>query len=196
MIAEPVSALLIVGVLVAVAGLGAGLADVLIGRSLRPDYELVRRQLEALDGVGVTEQQKQQLQREIDAVDVRVAAIAVPDDRGPGAHLWRGTPWRLIPVAATLVPLVALAVDDERPTWLVLTLVALLLVSYLVALAGASGSLAARRRDCARLERDRVEVVELLEEISRPSRRPVAGLGDRVRRALKILGEKQGGPAR
>lgn len=105
-------------------------------------------------------------------------------------RLWRGSPWRLIPVALSLVPLTLLIGRSA----VLLSAAALILpvICYLLALAAARASVAAAGAREAMREHQRAEIVDLLAAATKTARVPVAGLGDRVRRALQLLREQQG----
>jgi hypothetical protein len=87
-----------------------------------------------------------------------------------------------------LAPFLLLAWSMQSP----LVLIALLLpaMSYLLALAAARASVAAAGARSVVHDQQRAEIVDLLDLATRSSRAPVAGLGDRVRRALQILREQ------
>lgn len=100
----------------------------------------------------------------------------------------------LAPLAAVvLLVLVAIAVvSDGSSAWLVVAAALAVVVSTAFAVAGAWASLTliAGVRD-AQIGH-RAELVHLLTEAERSAKKPVAGLGDRVARALQILREQQG----
>jgi hypothetical protein len=122
------------------------------------------------------------------ALDEQEAARSVPLGRGANAQLWRGSPWRLVPVLLAAVP-VALLVANPPAASLAL---ALPVIAYLLALAAARASVAAAGARAVVRDAQRAEIDELLRELAKTARAPVAGLGDRVRRALSILREQQG----
>jgi hypothetical protein len=116
------------------------------------------------------------------------SARAVPAGRSATSQLWRGTPWRLILVALAFVPFVLFVAPAGSP--IALIALALPVISYVLALAAARASVAAAGARSLVHDQQRSEIIDLLEVAARSSRAPVAGLGDRVRRALTILREQ------
>ncbi len=110
--------------------------------------------------------------------------------------LWRASPSQLIAVVLSCVPVLAyiatLGSGNDWAVWAVVPLLAVLpLVSYFVALSGIRVAIASKVAWHAIAQNQRVEVVDLLSEFERSSRKGVAGLGDRVARALQILRDQQ-----
>lgn len=110
------------------------------------------------------------------------------------AYLWRGNLLRVVPpllsLLAVLLALV-IAIVSGRDWWLPIVLVVAFAVSGLLALASARASLASKTAWHAVYLKQRTEVEDLLIELEKSSRKGVAGLGDRVARALQILREQQ-----
>jgi len=138
-------------------------------------------------------------QERLDALRARLASI--DDDRRatPPAATSRRTaigwvlkrPQRAIPTAIAVVTLVA-AVATAAPGWSVAAILAALVLSSVLAVTGARASLTLIAAVLATQVDYRSEVVHLLSEAEKISKKPVAGLGDRVTRALQILREQQG----
>ncbi len=110
--------------------------------------------------------------------------------------LWRASPAQLVAVAVSCVPALASAVSAGSGAipsfWIVVLGLAFLPVaSYVLALVGIRVVLASRVSWHAIAQNQRAEVVDLLSEFERSSRKGVAGLGDRVARALQILRDQQ-----
>lgn len=110
--------------------------------------------------------------------------------------LWKASPWQVLAIAISAVPAVAAIVSlfagNTWEVWPVLPgLILLPIASYVVALVGARTSLASKVAWHAIAQNQRAEVVDLLAEFERTSRKGVAGLGDRVTRALQILRDQQ-----
>ncbi|MGV8896647.1 MAG: hypothetical protein ACOH10_02780 [Rhodoglobus sp.] len=124
-------------------------------------------------------------------LDEREAARTVPLSRGANAHLFTGVPWQLAAVALSLLPMVAAVMGD--PSNVAVVLVGLLLpaISYVLALAVARASIAAAGARSSLHSQQRAEISDLLDLAAKASRQKVAGLGDRVARALQILREQQ-----
>lgn len=110
------------------------------------------------------------------------------------AYLWRGNFLRVVPPLLSLLAIVlalVIAIVSGRDWWLPVALVAAFAVSGLLALASARASLASKTAWHAVYLKQRTEVEDLLIELEKASRKGVAGLGDRVARALQILREQQ-----
>lgn len=112
------------------------------------------------------------------------------------AYLWRGNFLRVVaPVLALVAFLLALttvvAAGDPSSWWLPGALFVVFAVSSLLAVASARASLASKTAWHAVYLKQRAEVEDLLIELEKASRKGVAGLGDRVTRALQILREQQ-----
>jgi hypothetical protein len=112
------------------------------------------------------------------------------------AYLWRGNLLRvvapLLALLALVIAIVATVLDPHSAGWLApLGLGAAFVVSSLLALLSARASLASKVAWHAIYLKQRTEVEDLLLELEKASRKGVAGLGDRVTRALQILREQQ-----
>lgn len=112
------------------------------------------------------------------------------------AYLWRGNFLRVVnPIIATatfLLLLVCVVVSGAWPLWWLLGLVLFgVAVTSGLALASARASLASKTAWHAVYLKQRSEIEDLLIELEKTSRKGVAGLGDRVTRALQILREQQ-----
>lgn len=112
------------------------------------------------------------------------------------AYLWRGNVLRAFaPLLALLSFLLALGIviagGDTSYWWLPATLLVAFVVSSGLALVSARASLASKTAWHAVYLKQRTEVEDLLIELEKSSRKGVAGLGDRVTRALQILREQQ-----
>lgn len=167
------------------------LADVVLTASRLPQlsaFASVKAALLDAEGQRVSPEQLDAWREQIAELDAREAARAIPAGRGATAQLWRVTPWRLAPTVLAIV-LVGLA----AAYWpLVLPALPLPVVTYVLALAAARASVAAASARATVHEQQRAEIEELLDRVSRTARKRVAGLGDRVNRALQILREQQG----
>jgi len=97
------------------------------------------------------------------------------------------------PLLSLLAVVLALfiAIVSGRDWWLPIALLVAFAVSGLLALASARASLASKTAWHAVYLKQRTEVEDILIELERASRKGVAGLGDRVARALQILREQQ-----
>lgn len=122
----------------------------------------------------------------VDAVRLRTAHT----------YLWRGNILRLVPAflalavaALVIVQFVQQGLDGALPAILLAFIP--VVVSYLVAIPSARFALAAKVAWHAVNLSQRSVAVDLIEEFERSSRKGVAGLGDRVARALQILRDQQ-----
>ena len=169
-------------------------------------YSALRDELQDSASARVSADQLIGFRQSLVALDEREALRSLPASRGANAQLWRGVPWQLTAVAFSFLPMVATLVSGPRDgmplnrgsfdwgsfDWGV-ALVGLLLpvISYALALAVARASVAAAGARTTLHSHQRAEIAELIEQAARSSRQKVAGLGDRVARALQILREQQ-----
>ena len=180
------------------------LADVTLTASRVPQlsaYSALRDELQDSASARVSADQLTGFRQSLVALDEREALRCLPASRGANAQLWRGVPWQLTAVAFSFLPMVATLVSGPRDgmplnrgsfDWGV-ALVGLLLpaISYALALAVARASVAAAGARTTLHSHQRAEIAELIDQAARSSRQKVAGLGDRVARALQILREQQ-----
>ncbi|MGJ8721675.1 MAG: hypothetical protein ACSHW9_07480, partial [Salinibacterium amurskyense] len=106
------------------------------------------------------------------------------------------TPHRLIaPVLAVVLVVVSgiAAGQDSASPWVVLGAVLAVVVSVVVGIVAAQASLALAMSVRSTQDVYRGELMSLIVEAERSSKKRVAGLGDRVNRALSILREQQEG---
>ena len=180
------------------------LADLTLTASRVPQlsaFSAFRDELQDAAGARLSADQLTDFRQRLVTLDAREALRSVPPSRGANAQLWRGVPWQLTAVAFSFLPVVAILVggplDRMLLDRLVLdgggALVALLLpvISYVLALAVARASVAAAGARTTLHSHQRAEIAELIDRAARSSRQKVAGLGDRVARALQILREQQ-----
>ncbi|MBG6053909.1 hypothetical protein IWX81_000299 [Salinibacterium sp. CAN_S4] len=153
-------------------------------------FSVLRDEVQDAAGARLSADQLGDFRRRLVALDEREALRAVPQSRGSNAQLWRGVPWQLAAVAFSFLPALALLVNGPV---VVVVLVGLLLpvISYVLALAVARASVAAAGARSNLHSHQRAEIAELLDTAAKSSRQKVAGLGDRVARALQILREQQ-----
>jgi hypothetical protein len=167
------------------------LADIVLTASRLPQlsaFASVKAALLEAEGTRVAPEQLEVWREQINELDAREAARAIPAGRGATEQLWRATPWRLAPTVIAVVGVVLVATH-----WpLVLLAIPLPVVTYVLALAAARASVAAASARASIHEQHRAEIDELIDRVSRSARKRVAGLGDRVNRALQILREQQG----
>jgi amino acid transporter len=99
-------------------------------------------------------------------------------------------PQRIVPPVLAIAALIALAVSGAS-AWVIVAGVVAVLLSVLLALAGARASLRLLAAVRATQHGYRAEALQLLADAEKTSRKRVQGLGDRVSRALQILREQQ-----
>lgn len=126
-----------------------------------------------------------------------LAAFAAIGARTANSYLWRGNLVRLVPVLVAFVPSVSLVVliarlGDAADLWVPALFLLLPVISYVLAVVSARATLASKVAWHAVHQNQRDDVVALLDELDRSARKGVAGLGDRVARALQILRDQQG----
>ena len=185
------------------------LADLTLTASRVPQlsaFSALRDELQDVARARLSADQLTDFRQRLVALDEREALRSVPPSRGANAQLWRGVPWQLTAVAFSFLPVVATVMsgplvggprdgvprDGVLLEWGV-ALVGLLLpvISYVLALAVARASVAAAGARTTLHSHQRAEIAELIDQAARSSRQKVAGLGDRVARALQILREQQ-----
>jgi len=182
----------LLGLAIWVGVVGLQLADLSLTASRVPKlsaYAVIRDELEDIADARLSAEQLSGFRARLAALDERESARAVPVGRGATAQLWRGSPWRVLPVALALLPFALLVAAEPLAAVASLVLPA---VAYVLALAAARASVAAAGARAVVRDSQRAEIDELLREAAKSSRAPVAGLGDRVRKALHILREQQG----
>jgi hypothetical protein len=189
--------------LVAVLGLAAAataawlVVTIAATRPAADSYRAIRDELVDVSGVRVQQERLDELRVRLNAIDDSTdRAVPTVDSTLRTAVEWVfRRPQRLVPPLLAVFLLVAViiaAVGDPGHEWLVVAAVAAVALSSVLAVAGAraSVSLVAMVRD-TQVEY-RSEVVHLLAEAEKISKKRVVGLGDRVARALQILREQQG----
>lgn len=112
------------------------------------------------------------------------------------AYLWRGNFLRVVPpllalIAFVLAVALMVATRDWGSWWASALLLLAVVVSSALAVTSARASLASKTAWHAVYLKQRSEVEDLLIELEKAARKGVAGLGDRVARALQILREQQ-----
>ncbi|TAL44900.1 MAG: hypothetical protein EPN91_03500 [Salinibacterium sp.] len=189
-----------IGTLVLAASIATAFAAglVIVARRLAPEassYASIRNDIEDALEQRLTDADIDEFRRAVVAVDKRVGFLRTYPTLSPAAFLWHRTQLRLVPV---LVPLlfgayVLLAAKLPANSMGVLFIGALApaAISYALAWAGARASLVSKRAWHEVYAAQRAEVEALLAGARKSSKKRVAGLGDRVTRALQILREQQ-----
>lgn len=160
-------------------------------------YRAIRDELVELHGTRVQQSWLDALRVRLDTIDEATNRTSTPPVLSwRSAAVWTfRRPQRVLPVAAAIVLFVlatVAATEDPGHEWVsVLAGIAVLLSAALSVLgARASLILLTAVRETQLVYRSEAE--QLLAEAEKTSRKPVAGLGDRVTRALQILREQQG----
>ncbi len=160
-------------------------------------YRAIRDELVDLHGTRVQQVWLDQLRARLESLDE-----AMTRTLSPPTLTWRSAarwtfrrPQRVLPVVAAVVVFVLATIAATRDPgleWAALASGAAVLLSAALSVLGARASLtllaAVRQTQIVY----RAEADQLLIEAEKSSRKPVAGLGDRVTRALQILREQQG----
>lgn len=176
-------ALQLADLILAVGGVG-------IAREVSPSYATIVSDLELAADERLDPEALAALHAELATVDDHVGARRVPAGRGAHGHLWIATPGRLVPSVLWLV--VAVAVGSlTSSVFAAILVLPVVVISYLLALAAARASLVSRVDRATLQVAHRARAVELLARADRTSKKRVAGLGDRVAKALQILREQQ-----
>jgi hypothetical protein len=184
--------LFLLGLAVLVVGIAA-LALAAVAATDHISYSALRREMREFENERITPKQLDRFKRRLTRVDRRTRSRAQPK-----AFLLT-TP-SILRLAAILVGIavvvtVAIAVSmhpTAQTAWLVwLSLAAPALSAVLATLGirlGISSDTAWRRV----YARQRIDILKLLDDFDRSTRKRVPGLGDRVARALRILGRQEG----
>ena len=194
---DSVAAVLAAFLLVVVVVAAWLIATIAVTRPAADSYRAIRDELVDLGGTRVHQEWLDGLRGRLGALDRagdRTAPLPDPSFLASVGWVFRRPP-RVIPPALAVVMVVVAAVaasTDSGHAWFVALAVVGVVLSMVLAVAGARASLAlvAAVREAQVEHRSAVE--HLLTEAQRSSKKPVAGLGDRVARALQILREQQG----
>ena len=192
-----IGSLLLLGIAVLVVGV-SGLALGAVAATDRVSYAMLRRDLREVEGTRITPGQLAEFKARLARVDARTRSrtrqtriLVTPTSVVRLVAVGVGV---LLVVAVSIA--VALTMPDDRPwnrggSLIVISVLAPVLSAVFAALGirfGLSSDTAWRRV----YAKQRVDILKQLEGFDRVTRKGVAGLGDRVARALKILGEQQG----
>jgi hypothetical protein len=183
--------LFLLGLAVLVVALG-GLALGAVAVTDRVSYSALRRDLIDLEGERLTPAQIVTFRRRLAAVDARTRSSM----RQTRAKVTPASVVRLCAIAVGLLVvaavIVAVAIDPTPDSGALLALsIAAPVLSAVFAALGIRFSVSSDRAWRRVYARQRADIIRLLETFDRGSRKRVAGLGDRVTRALQILREQQ-----
>ena len=189
--------LFLLGIAVLVVGVAA-LALAAVAATDPISYSALRREMREYEDERITPKQFDRFKRRLARVDRRTRSRAQPSAKLLTTRLLT-TP-SILRLAAILVGIavvvtVAIAASlhpSPQTDWLVWLSIVAPVLSAILAILGIRLGLssdAAWRRVYAR---QRIDILKLLDGFERSTRKRVPGLGDRVARALKILGRQQG----
>ena len=186
-----IGSLILLGIAVLVVGV-AGLALAAVAATDRISYSALRRDLREWEGERITPGQLAEFRARLARVDARTRSRMRPTR----LLLRTSSVLRLAPiliglfVIASIWIAVAFSPSNESAYLIVVSAFAPVLSAVFAALGIriAVTSDTAWRRVYAR---QRIDILKQLETFERVTRKGVAGLGDRVARALKILSEQQ-----
>ena len=194
---EPLAAV-VVAILMLVGLVAAWLAiTVAATRPAADSYRALRDELIDVAGTRVQQERLDEMRARLAAIDDDRARTPPPHTASTAAVIrWVfQRPQRVLPVLAGVLQLVvvsiAVAENPGREVTLAAAIVAVIL-STVLAIAGARASLLLLNAVRDTQIEYRAEVAHLLGEAEKSSKKPVAGLGERVSRALQILREQQG----
>ena len=168
----------------------AGITALLAARALRrpqTGYQVIREELRAQAGIRLTKGRIADYRAWLSAIDDRQYDLR--------RHVVTGRWVRAIPVVVGLGALAAataLAMAGALPWWQAALLLVPVIASSWLGAWGATISLARSLAIHAVHQKQRAEALLALEELERKAPRKVAGLSERVSRALAILREQQG----
>lgn len=183
--------LFLLGIAVLVVGIG-GLALGAVAATDRVSYSALRRDLRERQGERLTAKQLAAFRALLARADARTRSRMRPTR----VLLTTASLFRLASIVVGLLVIVAVsiavALDPTAPSAsLVAASVAAPVLSALFAVLGIRFSITSNTAWRRVYARQRADVIRLLEAFERSSRKGVAGLGDRVARALQILREQQ-----
>lgn len=189
-----ISGILLCAILVVVLVGGWLVITVAATKPAVDSYRAIRDELVDVAGTRVQQERLDEMQARISGLDADDRDVPAASSRRSSLEWVVRRPQRLAAILAAVALLVVIATtspDSDARGWLVLAAVGAVVLSSVLAVAGARASLTliAAVRD-AQIEY-RGEAVHLLAEAQKTSKKPVAGLGDRVTRALQILREQQ-----
>jgi hypothetical protein len=174
----------------------ASTITVVVVRPPTDSYRLVRDELIELAGVRLHQDQVDEFHARVSAIDAASKDRKTSDASTiPSAlQLVMRTPLRLIApvisIAVAIAAVVDLVTDPSRP-WVLVVALFTVAISISWGIVAARASLALRTAVRSTQDVYRRELIGLIIEAEKSSKKRVAGLGDRVARALSILREQQ-----
>ncbi|MEH6780211.1 MAG: hypothetical protein V7618_01455 [Rhodoglobus sp.] len=191
----PAAILIALGTVVIAVAIVAVIAVVVV-RPPADSYRLVRDELLESSGLRIHQDQVDEFRARVTAIDNATKAHPAADAATAVAALKLSvrTPHRLIaPVLAVAFVIVAATelARQSLPSSVLVVAVFAVVLSALVGVLAAQASLALAMSVRSTQDVYRGELMSLIVESERSSKKRVAGLGDRVTRALSILREQQ-----
>ncbi|MBH0055250.1 hypothetical protein I6E74_13845 [Salinibacterium sp. SWN139] len=194
--AQAPAAILIALSTVVVAVTIVAIIAVVIVRPPADSYRLVRDELIESAGLRIHQDQVDEFRARVNAIDSASRGRLNTDATTIAAALQLSvrTPYRLIAPVLALGLVVASASEvaaESSPGWAVVVAVLALIASCVIGVIAAQASLGLRASVRSTHDVYRGELMGLIADAERSSKKRVAGLGDRVTRALSILREQQ-----
>lgn len=191
----PAAILIALGTVVIAVAIVAVIAVVVV-RPPADSYRLVRDELLESSGLRIHQDQVDEFRARVTAIDNATKAHPAADAATAVAALKLSvrTPHRLIAPALAVALVIVAATESARqslPSSVLVVAVFAVVLSAVVGVLAAQASLALAMSVRSTQDVYRGELVSLIVESERSSKKRVAGLGDRVTRALSILREQQ-----
>jgi len=188
--------LLVVGVLVALIVAGWFTVTDAATRPAADSYRAIRDELIDLSGTRIWQDWLDELRDRLEAIDSQSDRSSPPvavSTRSAAKWVIRRPQRALAPLLSVIVLVVACVAAAGHPDapWVIVLATTALIFSAVLAVASAHASLVLLSAVRDAQVKYRVEVVHLLAEAEKSSKKRVAGLGDRVARALEILRQQQ-----
>ncbi|MGZ0212148.1 MAG: hypothetical protein ACKVI4_06690 [Actinomycetales bacterium] len=191
----PAAILIALGTVVIAVAIVAVIAVVVV-RPPADSYRLVRDELLESSGLRIHQDQVDEFRARVTAIDNATKAHPAADAATAVAALKLSvrTPHRLIAPALAVALVIVAATESARqslPSSVLVVAVFAVVLSAVVGVLAAQASLALAMSVRSTQDVYRGELMSLIVESERSSKKRVAGLGDRVTRALSILREQQ-----
>ncbi|MBH0131529.1 hypothetical protein [Salinibacterium sp. NK8237] len=169
---------------------------VVVVRPPADSYRLVRDELIETTGLRIHQDQMDEFRARVAAIDAALHNDRITDNTKLAAvlRLSLRTPHRLIAPLLSVALIVTAAVQlaqGTQPSWVLGFTIIAFSVSINIGVSAARASLALGLSVRSTQDVYRGELMSLIVEAERSSKKRVAGLGDRVTRALSILREQQ-----
>jgi len=169
---------------------------VVVVRPPADSYRLVRDELIESAGLRIHQDQIDEFRARVSAIDAASHSRVSSDAATMVAALQLSirTPHRLIAPVLSIALVIAAGFSvsqSSSPSWVVAIALGTVLISIVVGVLAARASLALASSVRSTQDVYRGELMSLIVEAERSSKKRVAGLGDRVARALSILREQQ-----